>query len=220
MTLSILCVTNAEPHAGSFLLRMSRLARLLDAEFVIGLDGERAHKSGFNMWCTKTINLNGAGYIESVLDEAVNNCAGDFIFRLDDDEAASPALGKWLLSGAYKDADVWCFPRVYLWKDDQHYIPELFPDVQTRLTTKGKAGGRNVIHSGSPYGTGRIAPYAIEHHKLLVKTIEERERILDHYETIQVGAGRRPEFAKYNLPELFTSSLTSEDYSDGDYSAR
>ena len=221
MSLSILCVTNGEPHAGQFLLRMSRLARLLDAEFVIGLDGP-AKKAGFNMWCTRAIDLpdHDVPLQEMVSDIAVNACSGDFLLRLDDDEAVSPALQGWLAARGYESGQLFTFPRVYLYPDKKHYLTNdgMYPDLQTRLGKRPLMLGVNHIHAGNPNGAGQIMPFALEHHKLLVKSYEQRVTIGERYEAIRTGAGTRPEYARYNLPEMFYDRLEYKPYPDGDYS--
>ena len=73
---------------------------------------------------------------------------------------------------------------------------------------KAKAGGRNRVHAGSPFGTGRRAPCAIEHHKFLVRPRDEREALLGRYEQIQPGAGKG--FAMFSVPELYADDLVCE----------
>ncbi len=221
MTLSILCVTNGEPHAGQFLLRMSRLARLLNAEFVIGLDGP-AKKAGFNMWCTKSVKLpaHEVPLQEMVSDVAVKACTGDYLLRLDDDEAVSPALQDWLSLHGYEGGQLFSFPRVYLYPDQDHILMNegMYPDLQTRLGKRELMLGYTYIHAGNPNGSGQIIPYAIEHHKLLVKSYEQRVAIGERYEAIREGAGTRPEYARYNLPEMFYDNFVTQDYGYGDFS--
>jgi hypothetical protein len=141
------------------------------------------------------------GYIESVLDEALTACRGEYILRLDDDETLSPRAVRWLGDGGYREADHWKWPRAHLWGSPARYIPAapLWPDWQTRLSVREKAGGRGVIHAGSPFGGGEEAPGAILHWKFLVRDRASRRAILDRYETIQPGAGTG--FLPFHLPE-------------------
>ena len=216
--LNILCVTNGDTHAERFVKTMREQADLLGAELVLGLDGKAAR--GLGQYADTAINLKSAGYLESVLEQAIGACKGEYIFRLDDDERISPALLDWLESGEYAGGDVYAFPRPYLIGDERHMVVELYPDLQTRLTTRAKAGGRAAIHQGSPYGTGRIIPYAIEHHKLLVKTLKQREEIARRYESVRTGAGYSDIYGMYNLPERYIAGMTVAEYTDGDYRAR
>lgn len=216
--LSIVCVTLNEPHAARFILKMHSLATRLGAELVLGLDGVKAHVAEFRGLAHKTVNVQSAGYVESVLDEVLAACTRPFVLRLDDDEAVSPALADWLERREYPE--VAAFPRPYLWGDEQTFITDLYPDLQTRLTRWEKAGGRRYIHQGSPYGTGTIIPYAIEHYKFLVRSLEDRKRIAAQYEAVSHGAGFSPTYGRFNLPEDHLSPIRTSHYTDGDFSAR
>jgi hypothetical protein len=182
--LTILCVTEHGPHSPPFITDMEEIAEQLDAAFVL-YDGR------------------GAECLENVLDQAVASCPDGMILRLDDDERCAPEMRDWLEDLAWAEHDHWAFPRYNLYPDESSYITSLnlYPDLQTRLSTKEKSGGRNVIHCGSPYGTGQIAPCHIEHHKFLVRSQEERAATLQHYERIVPGAGSR--FVQFSLPEAF-----------------
>lgn len=197
--LTVLCVTRGEGYALPFLEDMQELAEDIGATLVVAADGNTAfnHLEGLN-----PIRVHSHGYIESVLDEALDHVATEYVLRLDDDERVSYGMYVWLLENHYRDADHWAFPRAHLWPDASRYVTSspLWPDLQTRLSVKAKAGGRRVVHAGSPYGTGRVAPCVIEHHKFLVRPIEERRRLVERYEQIQTGAGR--EFLPFSMPEL------------------
>lgn len=207
LNLSILCVTKAEDCVLDLLHKLEMDALYLSAEFVLVADGEEAHRklthSGFDR-LAKGSNIpivHSKGYIESVLDEAVEYTTRDYILRIDDDESTSPPMLEWLLSGVWASHDNWTFPRAHLWGDDGHYISNspLWPDYQTRLSVKAKSGGRLAIHAPSPYGAGEIAPVPILHHKFLVRSYQDRVRILDGYEHMQEGAGKG--FISFSLPE-------------------
>src|SRR5689334_16755088 len=104
MTLSILCVTNNEPHAEPFILRMHTLATALGAELVLGLDGARARQAVYRGLANVAVDLpaHDIELQEMVSDIAVNACSGDWVLRLDDDEAVSYSLEKWIASHAYE----------------------------------------------------------------------------------------------------------------------
>lgn len=222
MNLSVVCVTNDDGRqAGAFIERMSQLAKRLGAEFVLGLDGKPAQESNMRAFADKAIDLpaHDVPLQEIVLDIAVQACAGDYILRLDDDEAVSPALEKWLSEDKYKSGSLFAFPRVYMFGDAQHVLANegMWPDLQTRLGSKRLMLGVNSIHAGNPNGTGLVIPYALEHHKLLVKSYAERRQIADRYEAIRQGAGYSHTYARYNTPEDIYEELMVKSYTDGNY---
>ena len=212
MTLSIVCVTNCEPHALKFIEHFRQCADSLHAELIIGIDNHNAPLELVRL-ADIVVEVKSKGYIESVLDQVMDQCAGDYVLRLDDDEKISASLLSWLKTREYESGDVFAFPRPYFWGDEKHILADLLPDLQTRLTTWSKAGGRYKIHAGSPFGTGKIIQHPIEHYKFLVKTREQREEIMRRYESIRPGAGTERCFGMYNMPELYFERLTITDYS-------
>lgn len=213
--LSILCVTNNEHHdTERFIEDMCRIAPFLSAEFVLGLDREKAQKSRIRHYATKALDLTADKLQEDVLDQAIAACSGEWILRLDDDEKVSNALLTWLITGAYKQGNLYAFPRIYMYPDADHFIANegMWPDLQTRLGKKELMEGYTYVHAGNPNGTGVVVPYAIEHHKLLVRDFRERQKIGERYEQCRPGAGTRPEYARYNLPELFYDQLLTKPY--------
>lgn len=206
MTLSILCVTRGDNAAFPFLRELAEDADHMGAEFVLVVDGTStwpmlSFLPEAGDWQLRRVQ--SAGYIESVLDEAIGYCDGDYVLRLDDDERISPALLAWLEGRHYEAADHWAFPRANLWGDAESVLvnPPLWPDLQTRLSIKAKAGGRHGVHDGSPFGTGRIAPAVIEHHKYLIKSREVREAQAHGYDALRPGAGTDPAMWPYMVPE-------------------
>jgi len=184
MVLTILVVTRYGAHAAPFLFAFDEFAEDVDAELV-EYDGTHAR-------C-----------IEDVLDAAISECEDGYILRLDDDELPSDEMRWWIRKRVYECDDHWAFPRLNLYPDADHFItnPPLWPDLQTRLSVKAKAGGRTGIHAGSPYGTGQVAPCAIEHHKFLVRSVAARRQLVADYESIQTGAGVF--FSPFSVPEDF-----------------
>lgn len=189
--ISVLCVTKRELFTAPFLKLFSQLAKEIGGEYVEIVDGRET------------------GVLEDILDDAIAECHGDYILRLDDDETVSGELALWLKSKEYEHGDLYAFPRQHLWRDTNHFIvtPPLWPDYQTRLSTKEKAGGRKEVHAGSPYGTGRIVDYPILHWKFLVRTKQEREKIAKRYESKRRGAGFSPVYQPFNLPEISFARL-------------
>jgi hypothetical protein len=209
--LTIVSVTKAEPFAIPFLVSMSELAIMLHAQFVIAADGVTAANTlAHTTWrqLPRIITVHSKGYLESVLEQALNNCDGEYILRLDDDERCSPAMVAWLDNQSHLQHPHWKFPRAHLIGDTESVImhPQLWPDHQTRLSVREMAGGRHWIHCGSPYGGGEEAPCVIEHHKFLVKSYEERLAIAKRYDTVQPGAGTGG-MKGFNLPEDAYSDL-------------
>lgn len=207
MMLSIVCVTKSEPYAIPFLTTMCDLALHLGGQAVLVGDGVEAEVSLTvrygDLSHTKIGRVNSKGFIESVLDQALMFCDGQYVLRLDDDEQCSPAMVNWLKEQLYRHAPHWKFPRAHLYGPEKLVMmhPQLWPDHQTRLSIHTMAGGRRWIHCGSPYGGGAEAPVVLEHHKFLIKSLEERRAIAQRYDSIQPGAGTGGMTA-FNLPEL------------------
>ncbi len=220
MSLSIFCVTKAEPHAAEFLAAMVRLSRDLGAQLVLGADGPAASRA-LQLWQMKApsaciVEVASKGYLESVHDEVLANCTGDYVFRLDDDECCSPALLEWLQKKEYEASSHWKFARAALWGGTDTFIhsPKLYPDPQTRLSIKSLAGGRDHIHAGSPFGAGLECPAMIEHHSFLIRTLEERRLKAAHYESIKPGAGSG-EMLAFQCPEDVYDDLPLAPLFDG-----
>ncbi len=217
MTLSLLLVTKAERYAQPFLAAADDLAYDLGAQLVLACDGEDAiARLGTFMATDAAVLVRSQGYLESVLDQAIEACTGDYILRIDDDERCSPAMVRWLRDERYLAADHWKFSRAHLWRDTGHLIlsNQLWPDLQTRLSMAAKAGGRRSIHAGSPFGGGELAPVILEHHKFLVKTKHEREAIARAYDRVATGAGTGG-MLPFSLPEAAYDELTLAPIGDG-----
>lgn len=215
MTLSILTVTQAEPYSFPFLRSFAELAQVCDAEFVAVADGREAYDTLHSLDKEDTYpemrieQVASKGYIESVLDEAVSFCRGQYVLRLDDDEKVSDAMENWLMASQYLRSGIWSFPRMHMWPDvhSMLYMPQLFPDHQTRLSLKELSGGRHHLHAASPFGWGEAAPVAIEHHKFLVKTYEERKKISAKWHTGGMLA--------FSVPEDVYAEVEVRDAGDG-----
>lgn len=201
--LSLLCVTRASPATIPFVRALVENARMLGAEVCIIADGD----DSATLLRVNNIPVAGTvyskGYIESVLDNCVAMTTRDYVFRIDDDEALPGSALHWLASGLYRDEPHWKFCRAHLTIDNpaQYYAqPPLWPDHQTRLSTRALSLGRTTIHCGSPHGGGALAPVLIEHHKFRIKTREERIEIVNRYNRIERNAGTN--FAPFSVPEL------------------
>lgn len=218
MDLAILCITKMEAFAIPFVKKMSEIARSLDSELVIAADGSRAMRSVEDFLpYARSVEVKSQGYLESVHDEAVDHCRAEYILRLDDDERCSPAMIDWLHQRNYRTHDHWKFPRAAMWSPITYLrSPSLWPDHQTRLSVRSKMKGRGHIHAGSPHGGGWCAPVAIEHHKFLVKSVEERRKIAKTYDRIMQGSGTGDFFKAFHLPEeVYGLDLPLAPWNDG-----
>jgi hypothetical protein len=215
-TISILTVTRGEPHTPSFLHHFLTIATALHGEVVIGCDGAQArsvvdnvlalHARNFTAHRVRSIDVRpDPPVVESVLDRVIAECVAPWVLRLDDDETCSQGMVNWLRAGGYTTADVWKFNRAHLWGSADTYLeaPQLWPDHQTRLSVRAKAGGRAWIHAGSPFGGGELAPVdaAILHHKFLVRGYDARKAIGERYDAVQPGAGIAGGMRAFQLPE-------------------
>ena len=209
--LSVVMVTKGEKHAWKYIKQAFELSRKIGAEFVLGADHCEIAKSMADV----VVPVESAGYLESVLDDVVMWAMGGYVLRLDDDETISASMLGWLKSEYYKACDVWAFPRANLLEGKAITTPPLWPDLQTRLTTRSKSGGRTQIHQGSPHGTGTVAPVAILHHKFQVRSFDERLKIAANYESVKPGAGFSPTYQPYNLPERSFDKITVQDIGTG-----
>lgn len=220
--LSICCVTRGEPHAGPFLEAMVDLAARIDGECVIGIDLPPG-----DTWLDDYLQLvdlpsyvscvpvRSDGFVESVLDEVLDACHGDYVLRLDDDERCSPAMVRWLLEGAYEAAPHWQFPTANLWRPDRLLTNgPLWPNPHQRCSLRSLASRPAIVHAKSPYGRGTMAPVALEHHKFLVKSLGQRMAIAARYDQLRPGAGTGRQ-KPYSLPELVYPVLALAPLGDG-----
>lgn len=220
--LSLLCVTKVETYPILDLIsELVVTGQSLGAEVVLVADGQPSYEH-LNGYFTQLADfrihrLHSDGYIESVLDRAVDLTSRPYVFRIDDDESLSDGLVAWLIAGAYRSAPHWKFPRAHLWRDKQHYItnPPLWPDEQTRLSTRELSYGRSSIHCGSPFGGGELCPHPLLHHKFLVKSREEREAIVKRYDAVSPGMGTS--FALFSVPELLETDTNTIDIREVDF---
>lgn len=218
--MSIVTVTPAKPNSEAFLLHMRHLADDLGAELVIGYDTrygiagmELAHK-----YSDLTVLVKSKGYIESVLQDVIDASNGTWILRLDDDEMVTPAMWQWLKDRKYdtKETQSWGFAEATLWPTTMTFISShpFWPDVHPRLQTWKYAKWGRAPHSGPTHGPGLIAPAAIAHHKLLVKSLDERRH---KWEERDKGRDRDEIHAIMNMPEEYLKSLTVYPLGDGGF---
>jgi hypothetical protein len=212
--LTILSFTRCEPFSEQFLSDFESIALHIGAEFVVAIDGDGDQ----GRWSAdKKIRVKSKGYVESVLDEALAHCSGDYVLRMDDDEVISVAMMNWLLNREYEKKDHWKFATANMWWDKRYFIanPPLWPDHHTRLSVKYKAGGRFTPHAGSPFGGGELAPVIFEHHKFLVKPYEHRQEIAARYDAFCPGYGTGDGLKCFSLPEDCFDTLVLGEVGNG-----
>jgi hypothetical protein len=184
-----------------FLAEMRPLAVSCGGWFGVVLD----RSESYERW--QTLNLIGhcliaQDGIHQAMQTLIDSCFSEYVLILDDDERCTPALADWLQDGHYTAADFWSIPRAWLYPDAQHYITSRkhWPNPAIRIgrTTLAHVP-HSPLHAGWLDGPGQyaVAPYALEHHKLLLRSLEEREVEVEARERLQVGAGM---FKQY-LPE-------------------
>jgi hypothetical protein len=217
MKLSILCFTELKSWSGFFIEKFARLvAELPDTELVIAVD--RAPTALIaESDLVHAISVESQGYIESVLDEGINACRGEYVLRMDDDEVITPAMSMWLHERLYEAHPAWKFATANMWQDDKSFIfnAPLWPDHHDRLALKQYAGGRGKTpHAGAVY-PGVLAPVVFEHHKFLVKSYDERVQIAARYDAIGQGLGTGGMTA-FTLPERAFDSLLLGEVGFGD----
>ena len=177
-TISVLCVTRGEPHTPRFLSHFSMVARFLRAEYVVCVDGG-ADVDSFGGKVVQ-VDCSSCPTVETVLEEAVAACSGDWILRLDDDETVSLAMLYFLANFTFGSEAV-AFPRAHLWGDERTAIvnQEYWPDWQMRFSLREYAV-RKVLHEPPPK-CDLLAPACLLHHVYLVRSKEERKECAERY---------------------------------------
>lgn len=200
MSLSVLCATQAEACARPFLAEMRPLAHACGGRFQVVLD----RSESYERWTT--LGLKGdcvvaQDGVHQAMQELIGQCASDYALILDDDERCTPALAEWLREGRYEDADFWYIQRAWLYHDTKHYISSAkhWPNPALRIGRPARVHVPRAIHAGwmDGPGTRATAPYAMEHHKLLIRSFEERQATVARYEAIRRDAG----MPSHYLPE-------------------
>lgn len=182
MSISVLCVTRGERHTPRFLQHFALVASFLRAELVIARDRCDIVVAG-----AKTIDVDCSvcPTCETVLEESVAACSGDWILRLDDDETVSLAMLGCLLAADLSGYEAVGFPRAHLWGDERTMLtnPDYWPDTQMRFS-KREWAVRRTLHEGAPR-MDCVAPGCLLHHVYLVRDREARRETAERYCRIQ-----------------------------------
>lgn len=187
-SLSIVCVTSADPVVRPFLERFRAVADNLGAELILGTHGAPAtlYAQGLGY---DHIDVQGS-YFEELVDPVIQACSGDYVLRVDDDESISSGMLEWLLEGEWFRRDSWFFSRRHLWPDALHCLAKqpYFPDFQARLSVKRQARRPVKIHAAHAYPAYRApAGVYLDHWVFLLRSREERRAMTAKYETIRTG---------------------------------
>lgn len=198
LPLTILCATRGEPRILPFLADFARLATACGGNLHLVADGEesaaRLYWSADALSPQPTITEAPLGRVHTTMQTVVDNLDSDYLFFLDDDERVREPLVNWFVAGHYRAAPAWTFRRAWLWPDVDQYIAteSHWPDWQYRLAARPLVTVPTVIHGGWIARNGakpQVAPSAIEHHKLIIRTRKERQADMARYDAISPGAG-------------------------------
>ena len=182
MSISVLCVTRGEPHTPRFLHHFGLVAAFLRAEFVVARDRCDIVVDGAKVI---DVDCSSCPTCETVLEEAVAACSGDWILRLDDDETVSFAMLGCLLAADLAKYEAVGFPRAHLWGDEQTMLTnaDYWPDVQMRFS-KREWAVRHTLHE-PPARLDAGVPGCLLHHVYLVRDREARRETAERYCRIQ-----------------------------------
>lgn len=177
-TLTVLMVTEYEDAALPFIERAHRLASRLAVPFVLAVDRHAATTVAAYPRGARIVDVDsrGAGYLEAVLNDALDACDTEYVFRIDDDEAVSGSLADWLRAWGADPAPLYAFPRAALWPDAGHRIAQVpwWPDAQARLATR-ELSRRSRLHE--MWACEEVyVPHPIVHYSYLCHDAEWHER--------------------------------------------
>jgi hypothetical protein len=138
-------------------------------------------------------------------------CSCEWIFRIDADEVASPALVKRLreMTGERRAQQYW-FPRRWLYPDQDHWLEETpwWPDYQNRLVRNDGA----LRFRGLPHTSAELSQPAayveepIYHLTCLLDAVQARRSRAIRYEVMRPGLeapGGGSANRRFYLPELY-----------------
>ncbi len=209
MTLSICCLTDAP---GAQIRSMLQPLREVADEIVIAAD-ERVDPADVSVYGTiadRVLRFEFE-FLEAHLAWLHAECAGDWVFRLDGDEKASPELIDVLPELiATPDVRHYWFPRRWLDSSGRGWLDELpwAPDYQNRLVRNDSSlSFEGVLHTNAlPVYPASYRPEPFYHHLCRLETREERLAHGLSYEIQRphiLAPGGGSANARFYLPERF-----------------
>ena len=209
MTLSICCLTDAP---GAQIRAMLQPLREVADEIVIAADQrvDPADVSAYGTIADRVLRFEFE-FLEAHLAWLHAECAGDWVFRLDGDEEASPELIDVLPELiATPDVRQYWFPRRWLDSSGRGWLDELpwAPDYQNRLVRNDSSlSFEGVLHTNAlPVYPARYRPEPFYHHLCRLETREERLAHGLSYEIQRphiLAPGGGSANARFYLPERF-----------------
>jgi hypothetical protein len=209
MSLSVCCLTgDPGPRVAAALEPFREVAD----EIVVAADA-RADQERLEQYATVADRVLRVefSFLERHLAWLHEQCSGDWIFRIDADEVASPALVDRLpeLVADRHIQQAW-FPRRWLHPDAEHWLEEVpwWPDYQNRLVRNdGTLRFSGVLHtSAAPTRPAQYAEEPVYHLACVLHDVPARQSRARMYETLQPGLqapGGGPVNRRFYLPELY-----------------
>jgi len=207
-TLSVCLLTNDPPER---LRAVLEPLRGLADEVVIGADSRvsRALRAAYAELADRVPVFEFDHNIERHLAWLHDQCSGDWVLRLDGDEAASAALVEQLPALVHADVRQYWLPRRWLAPDGSGWLDELpwAPDYQARLVRSDSLSFSGRPHSGADAAfPARYLRVPIYHLVCALESKEERlVRSFRHelLEPFRVAPGGGPFNPTYYIPERF-----------------
>lgn len=205
MMYTVLCITNRDhPHIEEFLEHHKQLSKKIGAEFLVVYDRCKPIKSKSD----RHIEVCGQNVVEDILKYCFDQCNTEYILRLDDDEVLDELATNWIMTSTdlIRRFDVIAFKRLNLWKDSRTFLPELYPDLQSRLIKHGMETRSN-IHEG--LARDITAKGHIHHYNFLMNSKTKRGIKSEHYKKL-MDTEKFIEYDKFVLPENHLKMETKE----------
>lgn len=207
MNLSICCLTNAP--SGRLASILEQLRPVAD-EIVLGADssvGAARHHEYSSI--ADTVLPVDFQFAERHLGWLAEQCSGDWILRVDDDEVPSRELIERLPWLTAQQVEQYWVPRRWLYPTPNSWLDELpwWPDPHNRLVRRNAdLHFSGVLHRGAePVMPARFLEWPIYHLECILKDRPSREAKVARIEAMRPGLtapGGGPLNEVYYLPEL------------------
>lgn len=206
MSLSICCLTNAPSERLASILEQ---LRPVAGEIVVGADssvGAERHKE-YESIADVVLPVDFA-FAERHLGWLAEQCSGEWILRVDDDEVPSRGLVERLPWLTAQQVEQYWVPRRWLYPTPDSWLDELpwWPDHHNRLVRRN-AGLRfsGVLHTGAePVMPARFLEWPLYHLECILKDHRSRAAKVARTEAMRPGLtapGGGPLNEVYYLPE-------------------